>query len=71
MPSGIKSVSEGAGSIVSFGIKGYKKVGKGILIPEVELMSAIHDVDNVPFEKCPYISEKDIELQEILLKYND
>lgn len=71
MPSGIKSGSEEPGSIVSFGIKGYKKVGKGILIPEVELMSAIHDVDNVPFEKCPYIGEKDIELQEILLKYNN
>ena len=71
MPSGTKNESENPGSILSFGIKGYKKVGKGIFIPELELMSAIHEIDNVPFEKCPYVNEKDIELREILLKYND
>lgn len=71
MPSGIKNESENPGSILSFGIKGYKKVGKGIFIPELELMSAIHEIDDVPFEKCPYVNEKDIELREILLKYND
>ena len=70
MPSGIKIESENPGSILSFEIKEYKKVGKGIFIPEVELMSTIHDINNIPFEKCPYVNEKDIELQEILLKYN-
>jgi hypothetical protein len=71
MPSGTKDGSKNPGSIVSFGIKGYIKVGKGILIPEIELRSAIQDINNVPFEKCPYINEKDVELREILLKYND
>ena len=71
MPSGIKDGSKNPGSIVSFDIKGYKKVGKGILIPEIELRSAIQDIDNLPFEKCPYINEKDVELKEILLNYNE
>ena len=71
MPSGIKDGSKNPGSIVSFGIKGYIKVGKGILIPEIELRSAIQDIDNITFEKCPYINEKDVELREILLKYNE
>jgi len=71
MPSGIKDGSKNPGSVVSFGIKDYIKVGKGILIPEIELRSAIQDIDNIPFEKCPYINEKDVELREILLKYNE
>ena len=53
MPSGIKDGSKNPGSIVSFGIKGYIKVGKGILIPEIELRSAIQDIDNITFEKWP------------------
>lgn len=72
MPSGIKEGSKDPGTILSLEVRGYKKFKSSIWIPEIEIKSALHDIIDIydlPISRCQYIHEKDLELQEIMLKH--